>query len=77
MRVVDAQYANIPGHDIDFVDAARILCNPPVRRQWLIEKLEQQCAVHTVMADEDNSVIDVVREDEPQCVRGSSHQVLK
>ena len=53
-RVVDAQHADLAAGDVDLVQRARVLRQPPIGRDRLIEQLQQEGAVDTVMADEDD-----------------------
>jgi len=77
MCLIDPQYLNMPPDHINLINAARLLCEPPIAGQRLIDKLEQQGTVHTVMADKDDGVINMVPENEAQCVRTPSDQVLQ
>lgn len=77
MRLVDPPHLNVTIQDIDLVDAARMLRNTPIGRQRLIEQLKEQGPVYAVMTDEDDGVVGVIRENEPQRVGGSSDQILE
>jgi hypothetical protein len=77
MRLVDPPHLNMTVQDIDLVDAARMLRKTPIRRQRLIEQLKKQGPVYAVMTDEDDGVVDVIRENEPQRVGAAGNQVLK
>src|SRR5207248_747090 len=77
LRFVDAPDANATCGDIDFIDAARILRHTPVSRKRLVEKFEQQGAVHTVMADQHDGFVQMARQHHPQCIRRTRHEILQ
>src|SRR5437588_1370570 len=77
LRFVDAAYANAASSDIDFVDAARILRHAPVSGKRLVEKFEQQGAVHAVMADQHDSFVWMVRQHHPQRIGRTRHEILQ
>jgi hypothetical protein len=77
MRLVDTQYPSLPADDIDLVDAAWILCQPPERGQWLIEQLQQQRAVYAVMAHNHDRVVAMTLKGEPQRVCAAGDNVLQ
>ena len=57
MGFINAQYVDMPVGEIDLIDAARILCKSPIGRKRLIEQLEQQGAVHSVVAYQNDRII--------------------
>lgn len=59
-RLVHAQHSNLAVEYVDLIDAAWLLRRPSVGRQGLIKELEQQGAVHAVMADENDGVVDML-----------------
>src|SRR5262249_52155707 len=75
--VVDAQDADAAASHIDLVDAARILREPPIGRERLIEKLQQESAGGAVMGDEDDSAIRVGFEDETKRVGAAREEMLE
>ena len=77
MRLVDPPHLDVTVQDIDLVDAARMLRKTPIRRQRLIEQLKKQGPVYAVVTDQDDGVVDVICENEPQRVGAASNQVLK
>jgi hypothetical protein len=54
-----------------------VLCKAPIGRQRLIEDLEEERAVGTVMPDRDDGLIAMPLDDQPQRVRGPGYEVLQ
>jgi hypothetical protein len=62
MRLVDPQHAIAITGDIDLIDAARALLDAPIGCQRQAEELEQQHAIHAVVADEHDRILRVALE---------------
>jgi hypothetical protein len=63
--------------DVNLIDATRFLGQSPIRRQWLIEELQQQRSVHAIMRHENDRVVGMVSNDEAQRVCTARDQLLK
>ncbi len=75
--LVDAQSPNMSPSHVNLVDAARLLCKPPIARQRLVEKLKQQSSVYAVMTDENDRISRMMPENEAQRIGSSSDQILQ
>jgi hypothetical protein len=75
--LVDAQHANASVDHIDLVDAAGLLREPPERRQGLIEQLDQQRSVQVIVRDENNRLLRMASQNEPEHVGRTENQILQ
>src|SRR5262249_35973686 len=74
---IDATDAKTGFIHVDLVDAARILCEPPVGRERQFQNFEQQGPVHTVMTDQHDGFIGMAREHHAQRIDRPRRQILQ
>src|SRR5262249_23851739 len=75
--VVDALDRDLVVDDVDLVQSARVLRQPPVGRQRLVEQLQQDCPVDAVMAHHDHGVAGMAVQHQAQHIAGPRQQVLQ
>src|SRR6476646_443179 len=75
--LVDPADVSLAVLDIDLVEAARALFEPPVGRQRQIEKLQKERAVHAVVADNHDRTARVAGQHEAQGVGHARSEILQ
>ena len=76
-HLVEAQHAAPAFSEIDLIHAAGALLDAPIRCQRQTEELQQQYAVHVIVAHEHDRVLGIAREHQPRSVGGSGGKVLQ
>src|SRR5918993_1180472 len=77
-RVVQPLHPHVAcGEDLDLVQGAGVLNQPPIGRQRHVEELQQQHAVHAVMAHHHHRLLGVAQQRLAQHVARPRHDVLQ
>ena len=77
--LIDALHANAAIKDVDLIDRAWLLGDPPIRREGLIEKLQEQGSIDAVVPDKDDGLRfgSVAFQHEAKRVGSPGHKVLQ
>ena len=76
-NLVEAPHGRGTREKLDFAHRARILRQPPVRRERLVEGLQEQCAVTAAVADDHDGLIRVPFANRAQYVRHAGEKILE
>src|SRR5215472_2014281 len=74
---IDAAHANPGCAQIEFVDTARLLCQAPIGRERLFQELQEERAVHAVMADQHDGFVGMARQHHAQRIGCPSGPILQ
>src|ERR1700684_981199 len=76
-RLVEAHHPDVLGRTRDLADCTSVLHELPVRRQRLIQYLQQNCTIDALVTHHDDSFGGMPFNRNAQCIGGACYEILK